>query len=220
MNFKYFKPEAFICLIIALTILFTALSHKLIALLKPFEFASQINEGIHIVSTLSLIIFTFLFLNSIGWKWKIFKWLIDIPNLNGRYRGQLISSYLDENKAPIVKDCAIEIKQTASTIKIFSYSSDSGKNIQTSCSSSDMEDLIKDGDGFFILKYVFSNKADTLQSQLYNKQTQIYNHSGVQEFKYFPDKRILKGEYYNQRQNIGKVEVKFEQDKLLSRLVP
>ena len=92
--------------------------------------------------------------------------------------------------------------------------------MQTSSSFSISEEIVRDDDGFFTLYYFFSNKVNTLQSGFSKKQFRIYNHSGSQECKYYPDKKILDGEYFNNRQNFGTLKVKFEQYALLRRLVP
>ncbi|MEO8109366.1 MAG: hypothetical protein ABI594_05010 [Ginsengibacter sp.] len=217
INFKYFKPAALIPFILAITVLYTLLSHKLILLLKASAAASQINENIHIISTLTLISFSFLFINFTGWKWKIFKWLIDIPNLNGRYHGELISSYKDLNGNPILKDCMIEIKQTASSIKIFSYYADKGMDNETSSAKSISEELVKEENGLFVLYYIYSNDPDTLQTRLFNQHNQLHKHSGAATLKYFPDIKSLQGEYYNQRQNIGTMKARYLQRKTLGR---
>lgn len=56
-----------------------------------------------------LTIISSLFI-SFGWKWKIFKgWLVEIPNLSGKWSGTMCSNY--EN-SPLEIPTEVEIKQT------------------------------------------------------------------------------------------------------------
>lgn len=212
MNFKYYKSGALIPFILVMGVGFGLLAGKIQECLKDIEALIQINDYVGIFSTIGLITLTFLFINNVGWKWRVFKWLIDIPNLNGRYKGELISSFLDSNGKPVIKDCVIEIKQTGSSIHVFSYFGDKGTSTQSSRSYSVSEELVQEKNGLFQLFYIFTNEPDTLI-------TQLNNHLGTSKFKYYPDIKTLEGDYYNQRQNIGTIKVKFEQKKLLGRLI-
>lgn len=212
MNFKYYKSGSLIPFILIMGVGYGLISRKVQEFLKEHEVLTQINDYIGIFSTIGLITITFLFINNIGWKWCSFKWLIDVPNLNGRYKGILISSFLDANSKAVTKDCVIEIKQTGSSIHIFSYYGDKITNSQSSRAYSVSEELVHEKNGLFQLFYIFTNEPDTLISQL-------NNHSGTAKFKYYPDIKTLEGDYYNQRQNIGTIKVTFEQEKLLGRLI-
>lgn len=212
MNFKYYKSGALIPFILVMGVGYGILAGKIQECLKGLDALTQINDYVGIFSTIGLITLTFLFINNIGWKWSVFKWLIDIPNLNGRYKGELISSFLDTNGNPAIKDCVIEIKQTGSSIHVFSYYGDKGSNNQSSRAYSVSEELVQEKNGLFQLFYIFTNEPDTLI-------TQLNNHSGTSKFKYYPDIKTLDGDYYNQRQNIGTIKVTFEQKKLLGRLI-
>jgi len=212
MNFKYYKSGALIPFILIMGVGYGLLSGKIQECLKGLDALNQINDYIGIFSTIGLITLTFLFINNIGWKWGIFKWLIDIPNLNGRYEGELISSFTDSNGQSVVKDCILEIKQTATSLHIFSYYGDKGTDIQSSRAYSVSEEIIQEPNGLFKIFYIFTNEPNTLQ-------TQLNNHLGTATFLYYPDIKTLDGDYYNKRQNIGTIKVKFEQEKLIGRLV-
>jgi hypothetical protein len=212
MNFKYYKTSALIPFILVLAVIFNYVSNYIETAINKQQQLSEIYSYIGVFSTISLITLTLTFINFIGWKWTIFKWLINIPNLNGRYTGELISSFLDVNGNPVVKDCTIEIKQSASSIHIFSYYGDKGTNIQTSLAYSVSEELVEEKNGLFQLFYIFTNEPDTLL-------TQLNNHAGTAKFRYFPDILSLEGDYYNQRKKIGTIKVKYQQSKRLGRLV-
>jgi hypothetical protein len=212
MNFKYYKTSALIPSILVLAVIFNYVSNYIETAINKQQQLIEIYSYLGVFSTISLITLTLTFINLIGWKWTIFKWLINIPNLNGRYTGELISSFLDVNGNPIIKDCTIEIKQSASSIHIFSYYGDKGTNIQTSLAHSVSEELIEEKNGLFQLFCIFTNEPDTLL-------TQLNNHAGTAKFRYFPDMLSLEGDYYNQRKNIGTIKVKHQQSKRLGRLV-
>ncbi len=210
MNFKNYKPKNLVILIIILSILFSLLSEELDKLLPANSTFKEIWKYIDLFSTVSLLFLTLWFIDEIGWKWKIFKWLVDIPNLNGRYEGSLVSTY-QTNGTNTVKDCAIEIRQTASKIKIFSYYGDPGTNNQTSIGYSHSEEIVKEEDGFFSIYHVFSGEPDALQ-------TKLTNHYGSSYMKYYPDIKVLDGTYFNDRPNKGSLKVSFSQIELLGRL--
>ena len=212
MNLKYYKISSLIPFILILGVLYGILSGLIQEWCKNNSYLTQINEYVGIFSTVGLIGLTFLFLNHFGWKWSIFKWLIDIPNLNGRYKGELISSFTNIPGQPIAKDCILEIKQTATSLHIFSYYGDKGTNIQSSRAYSVSEEIIKEPNGLFKIFYIFTNEPNTLQ-------TKLNNHLGTATFLYYPDIKTLDGDYYNKRQNIGTIKVTFEQKELIGRVV-
>lgn len=213
MNFKYFKIAGLIPLILILALVLQPISNWLEKLLKDHEQLKGIVSNINSLSTIGMITLLLTFINFQGWKLSIFKWLIDVPNLNGRYKGQLISSYRDANGNPVVKDCVLEIKQSASSVHVFAYYGDPGANIQSSRSYTVSEQIIKEQNGFFLLYYIFTSEPETTSLQL-------NNHDGTAKFKYFSDIKTLEGEYYNRRSNFGTIKVSFESKKLLGRLIP
>lgn len=212
MNLKYFKTERLILFLILLIIIFGSIStwlHHYIATFKnPLRDILLFTDSITVPTFISVI---FYCINEYWWKTKYFKWLINIPNLNGRYIGKLYSSYQENNKDKVM-DCVLEIKQTASTIHITGYFGNMEGKISSS-SFSVSEELIKEKSGFFKLYYVFTNETDGLPEQL-------NNHMGTASFKYFPDKKRLEGGYYNKMKNAGVITVDFQQEEHLGRLIP
>lgn len=205
MNFKYFNISALIAFVIILSIPASLVSDWIEKTVQDYPTAVEIYKYIDPLSTLGLITLTLLFINRIGWKWQIFKWLIDVPNLNGRYEGTLVSSYKGERK-----DCVLEIKQTASHIHIFAYFGDLRTDEKTSKSISVSEQIVQEKNGLYKVFYIFSNESDTLQIQL-------NNHEGTSKLSYYPDVKRLEGDYYNQRGNTGTLNLTFKQKELLGR---
>lgn len=201
-----------IVLIIGLTVIFGSISTRVHHLLSkaPETFRTLIffTDSFTVPFFISLILFC---INNYWWKGKFFKWLINLPNLNGRYVGKLYSSYLEDGQ-PKIMDCAIEIKQTSSDINIFGYFGDFSNSTVSSSSISTSETIIKKKNGFFRLYYVFTNETDGLPEKL-------NDHTGTGKFEYYPDLKQLKGEYYNKNKNTGTIVVVFKEKKLISRLL-
>ncbi len=219
MNFKYYKTLQ----LIAFILITSTIGNILINLFKPYLLHNApeniknqviaITDYISFFSVIGFVSFILWFVNEYGWRFRIFKWLIDIPDLNGRYIGTLWSSFIDESGKSVEKRCALEIRQNASSINILSYYGDIENQEQTSLAWSVSEEIIKGKSGFFQLYCIFINEPNTLI-------TELYNHAGTTKLFYYTDRNALEGEYYNQRKNIGSMKVSFEQKKLIGRLNP
>jgi hypothetical protein len=216
MNFKYYKTESLIIFIVALYFPCSFLSDWLEPLFKKWTMVDSIVKMSHSFSTLTFMSIGFVFVNEIGWRLKIFnvkifKWLVDLPNLNGRYKGRLISTYEDpETGKPVSKECVIEIRQNASKIHLCSYFSDDDGKSPSSSSKSVLEQFVREKSGFFKLYYIYEN--DTRFSE-----GEVRNHTGTSYFLYYPDIKTLQGDYYNQRLNKGEFSVEFQQSNRLGR---
>lgn len=211
MNFKYFKIGALIPLILVMAVILQPISDWIVNTLDKYPKIKGAVPYVDSLSTIGMISLVLTFINYWGWKFSCFKWLIDIPNLNGRYVGELTSSFLTPAGNPTVRDCVLEIKQTASAIHINAYTGDMSTGIMSSKSSTTSEQIIKQTSGFFDLFYIFSNVPNTTAVQL-------NNHDGTAHFSYFQDIKTLDGSYYNQRGNNGTIKVRFETSKRIGRL--
>lgn len=212
MNFKYYKTERLIVLILILTFIITPLSSLIEETISRNKDLNSLYSYVDIFSTISILTFFLFLINQYLWKSELLKWLVNIPNLNGRYEGELVSTFIDTStNLPIVKKCVIEVYQTASKIKIYSYYGDLYTQQQTSQANSVSEEIVEQSNGFFEIFYIYSNAANALE-------TQLNNHLGTCGLKYFPDLKLLEGEYYNQRGLKGTIKVNFVQSKLLGRL--
>lgn len=212
MNFRYYKTVPLIILILSIGVILTPISQWIEGWISSLniEVISKVYSYNGIFSTISLLLIIFLLINKYLWKYWFMKRLIDIPNLNGRYEGELISSYRDDLGNNIKKRCIIEIKQTASKIKIFSYYSDLNSDKQTSCSYSVLEEIISRDDNVFKLYYVYDNKAEILN--------ELSDHSGTCILQYYHSEKKIEGEYYNARGYKGNIKVKFIGKKLCGKL--
>ncbi|WP_293925687.1 hypothetical protein [Sphingobacterium sp. UBA6320] len=211
MNFKYYKTSNLIISILVLSLLIAPGSKRLESLIQKSEYLNSIYSYIGNFSTVAILTLFLILINNILWKYVACKWLVDLPNLNGRYQGELTSTYIDpQSQLPVRKKCIIEICQNASEIKIHSYYGDHNSSLQSSESISVSEEIRKLSNGFFEIFYIFSNTANTSSPQL-------DNHIGTCQLKYHPDLKSLVGEYYNKRGYKGRIDVTFVQKTILGR---
>jgi len=213
MNFKYYKTKAIILLIAILIVI----ANMLIKTIGPFlnslvegkfkEDIKTIADYLDLLGVLTIVSFFLWLIDTYLWKTKAFTWLVDLPNISGRYVGVLQSDY--NGSFPMI--AVLEICQTASEVKVNGYFANQGTTVQTSTSYSYSELITKGQDNFFTLSYQFANSPN-LTSQ------QIFQHGGTVSLKYFPDIKTLKGEYYNIRKNLGSIDVAFDNKRLLGRL--
>lgn len=214
VNFKYYKSGSLIVLILVLSVIYAALKEA-IAPLIPFpesiqKTLSALEEYLGWVSPVAFIAIIIALINNYLWKFPFMKWLIELPDLHGRYSGELVSSFIDEGGQPVKKDCVIEIKQNASGIHVSTYYADKGSKQQTSKADSIAEEIIKEKNGSFSLHYIFANEPDSMLDAL-------TKHNGTAKFSYLADKKQLVGEYYNHRLNKGTMTLTFEGKKCLHR---
>lgn len=212
MNFHYYKTGPLVVMIAILIVIahiLITVTGPIITGLIPARFMTEIAtiaDYIGIFSVLGIVSLILFLVDNWAWKLSVFRWLIDIPNLSGRYKGKLISDFNGTTK----KETIIEICQTASKIKICGYFADHNSNVQTSSSCSLSETLVRKPNDKFCLVYLFSNSP----SQTTNH---VYQHGGTITLDYHADIKTLNGEYYNKRKNHGTIEVKFESSELLGR---
>jgi hypothetical protein len=184
----------------------------LVIKIVPYVFVEKlavISEYIGVFSVTGLTGLSLLLIDRIGWKKEWMGWLIELPDLNGRYFGKLESSHLDKHGYPTKIEFAVEIVQNASSIHISSYY-DNPETKAHSESHSKVEHIEKQHNGAFKLFYAYSNQPGVLLGDL-------NEHNGTASLIYYPDIKKLKGTYYNQRGNKGSFEATFESSKLLHR---
>lgn len=207
MNFKYYNTTWLIITILVISIPIDYISNYLEDWIMKKWMLKDIYKYLGTFSTISLLTLLISFINRFLWKFKLlgyrlFIWLVDVPDLNGRYEGILESSFLNSvTNENTKKKCVIEIDQNASKITINSYYADEN-GIETSKSESISEEIIKKNNGFYDLYYIFTNKPDILNEGL-------SNHSGTCKLTFYPEDKKLEGEYYNARLCKGKISVKF-----------
>lgn len=210
MHFKYYKSERLITFLLGLSViigwLVTAYIHPLV------EHAPATIRSLIIYTEMFTVPFfvsvVFLYIDKWGWKQSLFKWLVDIPDLNGRYEGVTISSYVKDGKnleIPFV----IEIVQTASSVHVCSYYFNPEVNEYTS-SYSLIEQIEKQKSGSFKLFYLYTNMPGKIN-------TSLTQHEGTASCVYYADIKEIDGGYYNSRKNSGTFKAKYKSSQLLHR---
>lgn len=159
-------------------------------------------------SVLGTMVLLYLLFDNYLWKWNFFRKIrfIDIPDLNGRWKGVIKSSFQNhETELPAV----IEIQQTSSKIFIAMY-------LQESSSKSLVAGFVKGDDNQPEIHYEYENipKADAKHS--------MRIHFGTAQLRYCADKAyFLDGHYYSSardRATYGTMKFQREGFKLLGRL--
>lgn len=208
MNFKNYKTEYLISFIVILAILCNILYLGFDKYITSYPKLKEISNYIGFLSILGLMLLILKIIDKYLWKCFITDLIIEIPNLNGRYEGVMISSYLDPiTKKPTVLDCVMEISQTASDIHVYTYIGKEGK--LTSSSETICEILKRKPNGFYTLYYNYGNVS--------NLNVKLNDHKGTAYLDYFYDKKSLNGNYFNERQNSGSISVTLKSNKLIGR---
>ncbi|TRW23629.1 hypothetical protein FMM05_13290 [Flavobacterium zepuense] len=213
MNFRYYHTSKLIILILVLVFFISPLAQWIEKEISLNKYLNTVYGYVGVFSTISILSIILLAIDKYLWKYFICKWLINIPNLNGRYEGILTSTFIDPaTQLPMKKKCILEIKQSASETKIYTYYGDLGSTIQTSQAFSVSEEIVKNSNDIFEIFYIYTNNPNTLIQQL-------HNHLGTGHLKYYLDIKVLEGEYYNQRGLKGTLRVNFVQKKTVGRFI-
>lgn len=145
------------------------------------------------------------------WKYPVLRILVKVPDLSGRYEGRIVFTF-DGVKGE--KECAIEIYQSASELKISMFNQQYGGEEQTS-SKSVIEEVVLDN-GNYELWFAYRNSG--------NPNTSLDPHDGLNVLKVLETKkkkkRLLKGFYFTNRikQTRGEIEVRYKSNNKINRL--
>lgn len=140
-----------------------------------------------------------LYLNHL-WKLPLLNKIHGVPNVNGRYKGKIFSSY---NGQETEYECFLELKQTLTNLSVSLFTS-------RSSSYSLIANMIKNEHENWGLAYIYSNTPKTTQQS----DSDMRCHQGFATFDIFGKK--LEGNYFNhsrERQTYGLIKVTFEQRK-------
>ncbi len=142
------------------------------------------------------------------WKylpWKAFG-TVDVPNIEGRWKGEIFSSY-DGRNSPI--ESVLEIKQTFSQVKVCMY-------MKKSYSYSLVAGFVKEQTEETTLHFEYLNIPNDQASDTMSP------HFGTAFLVLHSDTNKIYGEYYNSprfsRGHAGRYEFKFHQKVLLHHL--
>ncbi|OSY89308.1 hypothetical protein WH52_01315 [Tenacibaculum holothuriorum] len=165
-------------------------------------------EFLRAPGNVTIIAMILAFYDSVLWKLPFFKLLVNIPNISGRYKGNIKFEF---NGVKGQKECYIEVKQSASKIKIHSYFNNELN--EKSDSKSLVEDVRLEEDGFFDIYMFYLNNGNKINSSL-------DCHEGANKLRYIPANKARKakltGHYFTNRQiqTRGEIEAEFETSNL------
>lgn len=149
-------------------------------------------------TAIAIILFIFWMLNNYLWKWLPIRKLFGIPNIDGRYEGELVSSFTETKEQNGTYKTVIEIKQTLTKITVCLYT-------ERSCSYSLTANLCKNNNGNYELVYIYQNKTSAM-----GDDSDMRDHNGTAILGIFEDGNKLDGNYFNnprERGRYGKIKV-------------
>lgn len=196
-SFKYYKPKPLLGFVVLITILMIFVSKHL---------PSWIPIPTTVVSITGLLIIYDKYL------WKKMPWLLlKIPDISGRYKGKLVSSWPEVEK-PVEIDIFIEVSQTGSGLHIrqFNKNPQTGKLTQ---SSSNIENVSVLADGNLKLSFGYINDGEATQAQL-------TKHDGFCVIDIQMHDKKIKGIYFTNRHpqpTRGEITAIFENKQTIGR---
>lgn len=157
---------------------------------------------------ISLIGLFWFFYEKIGWRYSLFRlfnWLCETPNLNGRYEG-----YVNRNNENNPHSFIMEINQSFREISINTYSKNSvGKSITAN--------IVKDGVGKYYLFYTWQCRTRKIDNPMVKED--FFGTSMIEISKDSNGKYQLEDDYYTRRNppTSGETKLKFKSKTLLHR---
>lgn len=191
LNFKNYPPKVLITLVllISATVIF----------LKQLIYSQSFNWEIYamMLLTVSAVSAIFYLINKfIMWKW--FLKLLGLIDIRGKYAGELISSFHendDPDRPNIKMKIEIKISQNINGTKIFGKVSPSkGKESNTSDFESEWVNLQSLENGNYLLEYRYSNRSNINHS--WHKKYNLTSHTGFASLEFYPKEKTLKGIYF------------------------
>lgn len=197
MSLKHYRATPLIILVLILATTIDWLFVKIAPYLQDHIIRAPSNAGI-----IALILTAY---DKWLWKFPFLRLLVTVPNLNGRYRGKLLSSY-DGNS--VEKECVIEIFQTASKTTIYLFANNEQRERSYSKSVSEVIHDKEDDEHQLLFAYYNYGTDDK----------RLGGHEGFNHLKVMQKKNNvikLKGQYFTNRepQTRGTISVKFESKK-------
>jgi hypothetical protein len=146
-------------------------------------------------TTLVILLGLFWLFNNIIWKFYPIRKLLGIPNINGRYEGELTSTHTENNEQNGTYKICLEIKQSLTSISVFLYT-------ERSCSYSLIASIGLNGNHNHELMYVYQNKTSAM-----NNDSDMRDHKGSAFLEIFEDGKNLIGNYFNNPRERGRYGV-------------
>ena len=192
---KYYPPNVLIALLLLTAVVCIAinqLSSLIVPQLQPL-WANMLGLFLGFVSIGSIL----AMINRYGFR--LLHRFLDIPDLNGNYRGDLISSYhvddLPQNPH-ITKWVEMTISQNLNGLSIRATFYDSFSDREKSSTSINIsDDITAMGDGRYEIVYRYRSEGKA--SHPHHDRHTLNNHEGLAVLLYSPADQTLEGHYYN-----------------------
>ncbi|MFD0672652.1 hypothetical protein [Cohnella sp. GCM10027633] len=197
INFKLYLWATLVISVLIWSLLLLVYQIKL-------EFSSAVFKQVPTVITLDLVIWS-LFIKY-GWKMKIFKgWLVQIPILQGTWRGELQSNWINPDTKQTLPSIPIllVIRQSFLTINCTLYTAESSSYSFVSSF------LLDEETGTRRLIYFYTNKPRTLVRH----RSEIHDGTAVFDILGTPPANMI-GEYWTSRGTSGEMRVEHISTKL------
>ena len=144
--------------------------------------------------------------NNYLWRISLVKKIFRLKDINGRYEGNLISSYTKDDQQNGTYPVVIEISQNLTSIHVNLFT-------ERSCSYSLIANICQNHIGNKELVYVYQNKTAAM-----GDDSDMKDHNGTAFLEIDDEGNKLKGNYFNnprERGRYGQIEVK----KIAQRLI-
>ncbi|WP_143884531.1 Cap15 family cyclic dinucleotide receptor domain-containing protein [Chryseobacterium binzhouense] len=212
-NFKYYPFRKLFLMTCLVIVIYLIIKYGVLILFNKTDFTniSAVNLIMDIAGLSSILALVFSLINEyIMWNWYL-KFL-GLPDLRGKYTGELVSNYHIEDditKPNITKWIEMEIHQNINGfhVKANFYPSQYNKS-ETSESESITHDILAKDNGEFVITYHYRNKGNKFHKE--NERYKHNNHDGIAILTFDPKNKILKGNYFNdgqERESYGKLNL-------------
>lgn len=198
LNFRYYNAKHLVVFVLFAGTLINLILSKILPVVgSTFNYYQFPTTGLIVILLLVLI-------NRYFWKHRLFSWLVNIPNLQGRYEGALHFIHPENGEKSSLK-CTMTIHQTASKIVVntFFITEDGDKS---SRSTSKVANIVKNEDETFLLIFTYENKGSDI----------FPPHYGTNVLQFIENDKVLNGTYYTNRipQTKGHIGVQYVSDEL------
>lgn len=190
LSFKYYKTNKLLALLFFLISILTFASN----MFNDF-FLNHNIIFLKIPSVSAIIGITLILLDKNLHKYPLFwKYLISVPYVGGKYKGEIEFAYVDSDKKLIKgnKNCNMLIRQTCSIIKVDCefYYEESESDKMTSSES--FAELIEENEQRIKLFFPYRNSGIKINNE-------IPEALGYNELTYNKEQESFKGSYFSQR---------------------
>jgi len=181
--------------IFAVIWIFLLLTGGVTSLLDLVKVAEKFPQAVTIYAILALLFTKWI------WRWKIFQgWLVQIPDIQGTWRGSIISTWVDPstNQKKDLIPAILAIKQNFNKIDCFLFTKESS-------SYSTAAEINTDQGGNLYLNYNYTNRPKAS----FREKSEIHDGAAILQIIKNPN-RSLEGEYWTSRKSTGEMKFQFE----------